>query len=131
MKISEKTIIKLTSLENEVLDVIASQLDAPDRAVLLKQFENTIILSRTMTGVGFYVNFSVDKSAPQLLIKFANIGNVTAEIPGLEHGAGFNLYVKDGIVKHLEGYCFDDQWPDPWPNDKPFKVKDMSQVKSA
>ena len=39
------------------------------------------------------------------------IGDVYAEIPGLEHGAGFVLYIKDGYLDMLEGYSYDEPWP--------------------
>jgi hypothetical protein len=31
---------------------------------------------------------------------------------GLEHGAGFELLVKDGYLRMLEGYSYDEPWPD-------------------
>jgi hypothetical protein len=81
-----------------------------------------------MTGQGFYLNFHILENVPLLKLPYANIGNVLARIEGLENGAGFNMYIKDGIVKDLEGYCFDDAWPDPWPNDRPYKVIDRSKL---
>lgn len=128
MNISNDTKIKLIDLESKVLDVVAAQLDAPEREILLEQFEHAIVRDRTMTGHGFYLTFIIDSEVSKLPKQLQNIGNVSAEISGLKHGAGFNLYIKDGIVDHLEGYCYEDQWPDPWPNSEPFEVKDMSRI---
>ena len=39
------------------------------------------------------------------------LGDVIAKIPGLEHGAGFLLYVDNGSITALEGYTFEEPWP--------------------
>jgi hypothetical protein len=41
-------------------------------------------------------------------IKF---GDVIAEVNGLRNGAGFLLYVTDGVLDVLEGYSYGEQWP--------------------
>ncbi len=38
-------------------------------------------------------------------------GDVIAEIPGLSGGAGFLLYIENGILDVLEGYSYDEPWP--------------------
>jgi hypothetical protein len=35
------------------------------------------------------------------------LNNVYAEIDGLQYGAGFLLYIKDGMLDMLEGYCYE------------------------
>jgi hypothetical protein len=41
----------------------------------------------------------------------AKFGDVVAALPGLTNGAGFLLYLKDGLLDMLEGYSFDEAWP--------------------
>jgi hypothetical protein len=35
-----------------------------------------------------------------------------AEIAGLERGVSFVLFVRDGMLDFLEGFTFDEPWPD-------------------
>jgi hypothetical protein len=47
-------------------------------------------------------------------------GDVILESPELQTGAGFLLYVKDGVLDMIEGYAYDL----PWPNSiNDFKLK--------
>jgi len=85
--------------------------DDPVLAVLREQLRVATILERRMTGVGFYTNFSV---APAALPVFKNpsfeIGDVTAQIEGVQHSAGFLLFVRDGFLSFLEGFTYDEPW---------------------
>jgi hypothetical protein len=38
-------------------------------------------------------------------------GDVIGELPELSSGAGFLLYIKNGVLDILEGYSYDDPWP--------------------
>lgn len=40
------------------------------------------------------------------------LGGVYAEIQGVEHGAGFILFVDDGYLDSLEGFTYVGPWPD-------------------
>ena len=35
----------------------------------------------------------------------------TARLPTYKHGLGFLLYVADGALSALEGYTYDEPWP--------------------
>jgi hypothetical protein len=39
-------------------------------------------------------------------------GDVAAQVDGLKHGAGFLLYVMDGMLDAIEGYSYDEPWPE-------------------
>jgi hypothetical protein len=39
------------------------------------------------------------------------LGGIEADILGLQHGAGFLLFVRDGVVSFLEGFSYDEPWP--------------------
>jgi hypothetical protein len=66
---------------------------------------------RSMTGVGFFTTFAVPTEAPPVQGSF-QLGDVLSRIEGLSHGAGFVLWVKNGVLDMLEGYTFDEPWPE-------------------
>jgi len=37
---------------------------------------------------------------------------VTARIDGVEHSAGFLLWLSDGLIEMLEGFTYVGPWPD-------------------
>lgn len=80
---------------------------------LQQQLEVCSVAKREFTGVGFYTTLVVPESirkTPGIDFKF---GDVIGEIAGLHNGAGFLLYVKDGILDMLEGYSYNESWPSP------------------
>ena len=97
-------------------DVIATVL-APDHPVmnaLRRQFERCHAASRRFTGVGFFTVLYVAPDVEPAPVKpgAMDLGDVTATIEGLEHGAGFVLVVQDGVLHVLEGFSYDEPWPD-------------------
>jgi hypothetical protein len=118
--ISDNSVIRLHPLERQALDQLLALTDeglsGTDLEILKDQLRHAIILSREMTGHGFYTTFLVDESAMRLPNRQSLwFGAVAADVPGLEHGAGCQLYIKDGAVNQLEGFSYDGAWPDPWP----------------
>src|SRR5262245_41914223 len=103
----------LTPLEQAVNDALLEKRGEPfDTA--RQQLEYASITKREHTGVGFFTEFALSEHAPvRRDLPDATLGNVRAELPGLEHGAGFLLFIRDGVVTMLEGYTYaDDQWPE-------------------
>jgi hypothetical protein len=101
----------LTDFERAVLRKLLSG-DHQVLALLRQQLEVCRSTKREATGVGFYTYLDVSTYAgprPELDLKF---GDVVAEIDGLQHGAGFVLYVEAGLLVMLEGYTFGEPWPD-------------------
>jgi hypothetical protein len=95
--------------------VIQKLLDGDDDilATLRKQSEAAVVVQREMTGVGFYTTFSIPDSIDRLPDNRSfQFGDVVADMPGLEHGAGFLLFVKDGALDFLEAYTYDEPWPE-------------------
>jgi hypothetical protein len=37
---------------------------------------------------------------------------VVAEVDGLKHGAGFALWIENGMLATLEGFSYDERWPE-------------------
>lgn len=40
------------------------------------------------------------------------LGDVGAEFPNVKHGTGFLLFIRDGVASWLEGYTYDERWPE-------------------
>lgn len=99
----------LSELEQAVLDKQLSG-DLPALAILRAQAERARVVGRKETGVGFFCDFEVDASAPTLDGDF-QIADVHGELSELAHGAGFVLFIRSGRLSMLEGFTFDEPWP--------------------
>jgi hypothetical protein len=100
----------LSLIEKSVLEKLLDG-NFPLLNQLKLQVELCIVEKREFTGFGFYTSLSVPNNVPRkagLDIKF---GDVIASIHGLSSGAGFLLYIKDGVIDMLEGYSYDEPWP--------------------
>lgn len=101
----------LNVLEKAVLE----RLLAGDHEILVAlraQARHMRINSRKQTGAGFYCNFEVPAeispiNGPQNF----ELDDVDASIDGLEYGAGFLLFVRNGRMSFLEGYSYEEPWP--------------------
>ena|SRR5579875_4153130 len=98
-------------LEEQVLQMLLAG-DDPVLITLRCQLKLAKRRSREYTGVGFFTHFDVPKEAPQFSgnpsIKF---GDVIAEMDGLQRGAGFLLFIQNGVLSMLEGYTYEEPWP--------------------
>jgi len=100
---------ELTPLERSVLGMIFDG-DHPVLAALRAQLQTARVVGREFTGVGFFLSVEVDPRvrAPARSLRF---GDVVADIVGLRHGAGFLVFVDDGLLDTLEAYTFEEPWP--------------------
>jgi hypothetical protein len=106
----------LNEIERAVLDKLLAG-DLPALKCLRAQAERLYVTKRELTGVGFFTEFGhpadVVRLQPEQRIRF---GDVLADIDGLEHGAGFALFVDDGLIAMLEGYSTaNEAWPEADP----------------
>ncbi|HTP70409.1 MAG TPA: hypothetical protein VMJ35_15975 [Dongiaceae bacterium] len=102
----------LTSLENQVLQKLL-QGDDEALGVLRDQASHAEVSSREATGVGFFTKFSLPPGAPRLAGRPTfKLGDVNGKADNLKRGLGFLLYVDDGAISTLEGYTYDEPWPD-------------------
>ncbi|HZB00489.1 MAG TPA: hypothetical protein VE800_00085 [Actinomycetota bacterium] len=102
----------LDDLERRVLEMLVAG-DEPRMRRLQAQLAVCRVRDRDMTGVGFFTTLHVDRSAAEPLdVASARLGDVSAEMEGVRHGAGFQLTIDEGYLDELEGYTFDDPWPD-------------------
>jgi len=100
-----------TNLERSVMEMLLAGGDEV-LAGLRCQFVTSTIASRETTGVGFYTTFNLPNVVSRVAGgKSFKFGDVNATMPCLQHGAGFLLFVKDGILEMLEGYTYDEPWP--------------------
>jgi hypothetical protein len=101
----------LNDFEQTVLD----KLLAGDHDVLVAlraQAAMARLASREYTGAGFHCSFEVPADAPRVsAMSDFELGDVDASIDGLEHGAGFLLFVRNGRMTMLEGYSYEEPWP--------------------
>jgi hypothetical protein len=102
----------ITTLETQVLEML---LDGQDEVltILRQQAKQLEVSSREMTGVGFYAEFRVPPDLPRVPGgPTFKLGDVNGTADNVSHGLGFLLYVKDGALSMLEGYTYDEPWPD-------------------
>jgi hypothetical protein len=104
--------LQLTPLESAVLSKMLDKTGAHFE-VLRQQLACVMVVSRRLTGGGFFTNFVIppDANVRRDLPNQAITG-VGAEFEGLQHGSGFVLFVSDGAVSCLEGYSYDEPWAD-------------------
>jgi hypothetical protein len=111
--------MELLPLERAVIEALVSR-EEPGYSELRQQLESCRVTSREMTGVGFYTGLEVDPSAPPAPESVGNpLGHghsfpddAYADVDGLEHGAGFLLWLADGRLETLEGFSYEESWPD-------------------
>lgn len=104
---------KLNELEAAVLDkLLTGELAA--LACLRAQRQRIHVTKRESTGVGFFTEFGHPDDAVKLATsKSIRFGDVLAELDGLDHGAGFLLFIDNGLITMLEGYAnANEVWPD-------------------
>ena len=93
---------------NKFLDGDSFALD-----VLRQQLQGVKVLSREFTGAGFYTHFEVDRRASRLitLSKFV-LSGVSGSAANVQHGVGFVLFLRAGALDFLEGFTYDEPWPE-------------------
>ncbi len=102
----------LSPLEEAVLSKLLSGED-PRLRLLRQQLVRIRVARRQMTGVGFLTELEVPPEAPSApLPPKVRIGDVIADVDGLQGGLGFVLFIEDGRLALLEGYTYHEDWPE-------------------
>jgi hypothetical protein len=88
--------------------------DDPRLKALRRQLAGSRVRSREFTGVGFFTNLTVPPDATRAPVgaQRVTLGDVAASMNGLAHGAGFVLFITDGMLDFLEGFTYDEPWPE-------------------
>jgi hypothetical protein len=101
----------LNDLEQAVMDKLLDG-DHPLLAALRGQAKRARVSSHECSSAGFLCSFELPaESAPLPGAANFELDDVDAAIDGLEHGAGFLLFVRDGRLAALEGYSYEEPWP--------------------
>jgi len=101
---------RLSKFERDVIDKLLNG-NSDALRILKSQIDMARITCRN-TGAGFFLSFDVPDTCSRVTPEKCRIGDVTATIAGLKYGAGFVLFVNDGFVRQLEGYSYEEPWPD-------------------
>lgn len=76
---------------------------------LRNQYHQALVISREFTGCGFFTTFDVQGYTPKYLVT-GRIDDVAAEFKNSNDMACFILYIENGKIDTLEGFCFGDIW---------------------
>lgn len=103
----------LISLESSVLEALLAG-DHPVLVALRAQVPHLSVKNREVSRAGCFTEFALSDGAPAAPTRSERLvfGDVQAMIYGLTLGAGFVLYVNNGFIDLLEGYTFDEPWPE-------------------
>ena len=110
---SERNIAGFEQFEREVMEMIAKE-NPKFEAKIMAQYEKAHVIKREFTGHGFFTDFDITDPADSLGCGYNNqLGDLTAEFPGVKFGAGFVLFIENGFISMLEGCVYgNDPWPD-------------------
>ncbi|MDE0938166.1 MAG: hypothetical protein OSA89_19845 [Mariniblastus sp.] len=94
--------LEIEPIERRVMQRLLAG-DHPTLETLRQQFARSCVADRDFTGVGFFTRFEVPDSVPRVNTRSRIvIGDVCADVDGLQSGCGFILFVDDGLVGTLE-----------------------------
>lgn len=104
---------QIAPIELQVMQMLLAG-DHPTLETLRQQFARSSVAERDFTGVGFFTSFKVPDCLPRVVPpRRIVIGDVCADVDGLEYGCGFILFVDDGLLATLECHLWgDDAFPD-------------------
>jgi hypothetical protein len=108
----------LSDLERAVL-LRLLEGDDPVLRALRDQVAVAGVREREFTGVGFFTYFLLGPEVhpvplPNGVVHSPLVGEVDIQAENLRHGAGFVLFLKEGLLHFLEGYT---KGGEPWPDD--------------
>lgn len=96
----------MNELEAAVIDMLLAG-ERPALACLRTQRQRMRVERREYTGVGFFTEFRHPDDVVRLpSSRRIRFGDVHADIDGLAHGAGFLLFIDNGLITMLEGYTY-------------------------
>ncbi len=80
---------------------------------LCRQYRSVVVADRKFTEHGFCTTF-YGVTVPYSLGKDVNLtlGKVSATLNDGQHGASFVLFIEGGVISCLEGYAYDEPWPE-------------------
>jgi hypothetical protein len=107
-------------LEKKVIEMLLTS-NHPVAKILRNQYENSEVVSREYSGVGFFTAFKIKSEVDITPKKDFAIRGVHAYLEGQKGVLDFILYVRNGFIIQLEGYTIGiKRWPD---NHKGLRLK--------
>ncbi|MFZ0268727.1 hypothetical protein [Caulobacter sp.] len=103
---------QLSALEIAVSALLAKQVCPDESEALVEQLKSAKVSARDFTGLGFYTEFSVDKSLAPVTVTSSPAGWVRSEVGPNAYPLEFILYVRDGYAEMIEAYSFFDGYGD-------------------
>jgi hypothetical protein len=103
---------KLQEFDKAVVAMLLAG-DDPVLQVLREQVRLVANVRRELSGAGFFAYFELPREAPRIEGSPSfQIGDLCADVERLEYGAGFVLFVRNGAIDVLEGFSYEEPWPD-------------------
>ena len=93
----------LWPIEREVLEITAAEYPASGD-VLRRQIETVQVVSFENSGAGFFSILAVSDDTPPLT-ETSPLSGAYGDVVGIEHGMGFIVFLKEGRISMIEGYC--------------------------
>ncbi len=93
----------LWPIEREVLEITAAEYPGSAEA-LRRQIASAHVVSFENSGAGFFSYVEVAGDAPVVPEK-SPLDGAYGSVLGIEHGMGFIVFLKDGRLSIIEGYC--------------------------
>ena len=101
---------KIEELERNAIRMLLAG-DDPILKLLRRQYENARVDQRNFTGKGFFTHLIIPSNTPRLNISRLIIDDVYGLINDNNH-VGFIMFINDGALSCLEGYTYENEWPD-------------------
>ena len=97
--------------ERDVMMWIAKETPQYEQQIL-NQYNSCRIKSRRFTGHGFFTDFEVEDTSNSLGDFNETLGALGLDVNRLQHGIGFVLFAANGLITCLEGYAYDEPFPE-------------------
>ena len=100
----------LTALEDAVLGKLTCG-DLPALRILREQCRRLRVVDRHCDARAFWLTTEIPLDCDRVDRLTTQLGDVTAEIAGLELGMEFDLWITDGAISSFEGATYQGQLP--------------------
>jgi hypothetical protein len=92
----------LWAIEREILAIAATEYPASAEAIRL-QAATAQVVDFKNTGVGFFSDLAIAENVPTI-VETSPLDSALGTLPGIEHGMGFLVFLKEGRLSMIEGY---------------------------
>ena len=92
-------------------DIIQTYPEYAER--LARQYGTATVTKRTIDSRGFYTFYDIGDRAASLGDGVnLHLGENQWNINGLKYGSDYILWIKNGFISSLEGFSYEEPWPD-------------------